>query len=170
MIEAVETVSRLQVGKFYLVNTVIREFGKKIIPIHGALHEDAEIINFPFEHWHIDWRFVDARTYEFYRKAGGGWFMPWAWPINRDNSIGPVVRRKLKCKRQFGPYMPKERILWLRALEEKYRDAKMKNLICPHKGLPCNATPTVDNVVICRGHGLAFNVKTGVLVRQTTSG
>jgi hypothetical protein len=62
--------------------------------------------------------------------------------------------------------MPKERIPWLRKLEQKYRDAKMKNFICPHKGLPCNATPIVDGVVVCRGHGLAFNVETGAMVRQ----
>jgi nitrite reductase/ring-hydroxylating ferredoxin subunit len=74
----------------------------------------------------------------------------------------------MKCKRQFGPYIPASRIPWLKKLEAKFATAKMKNFICPHKGLPCNGTPIVDGVVVCRGHGLAFNVETGSLVTQST--
>lgn len=169
MIENVENAKELEVGKFYLVNTVVANKTMEIIPVHGPLHNDAEVINFPHDHWHIDWRFVNGRMYDEYFKLGGGFLMPWAWPINEAFSTGEVTRRRMKCKRKFGPYVPPTRVPWLKKLEARYRGAKMKNLICPHKGLPCNATPVVNGVVVCRGHGLAFDVATGDLVSQLPS-
>lgn len=76
-IQRIEDVTTVEVGRFYLVNTVQRIDGATL-PIHGPLHEDAEIINFPHLHWHIDWRFVDKRTYQDYFAAGCGRRMPWA--------------------------------------------------------------------------------------------
>lgn len=165
-LEEAENVSELVIGRYYIVNTVTQTKRSWIIPIHGPLHNDAEVINFPHDHWHIDWRFVNARMYEQYMIAGGGFLMPWAWPINEEYTAGSVTKRRMKCKRQFGPYVPPDRVPWLKKLEDKYRTARMKNFICPHKGIPCNSTPTTDGIVICRGHGLAFNVQTGALVSQ----
>lgn len=167
MIPNIEDVEEVVVGRYYMVNTVTRSHGGKILPIHGSLHEDRQVIGFPDEHWHIDWRFVGERLYREYWFAGGGYLMPWAWPISYQCSDTEVTRRRLMCKRQFGPYMPSERIPWLKKLELKYKNARMKNFICPHKGLPCNATPIENGIIVCRGHGLAFNVETGALVRQT---
>lgn len=164
--QSVENSEMLNVGQFYLVNTVTRLSDGAIIPVHGGLHEDAEIINFPDHHWHIDWRFISTRLYHEYFKLGGGFLMPWAWPISEVYASVDVTKRLLKCKRQFGAYVPPTRIPWLSKLQAKYQNAKMKNFICPHKGLPCNGTPIVDGVVVCRGHGLAFNVETGSLVNQ----
>lgn len=168
-IEEAERAERLVVGRYYLVNTVTQKDRGNVIPIHGPLHNDSEIINFPYDHWHIDWRFVNSRMYQEYVRLGGGFLMPWAWPINEEYTDQTITKRRMKCKRQFGQYMPPERIPWLRSLEEKYRNLKMKNFICPHKGIPCNSTPAVDGVVICRGHGLAFSVATGELVSQFKS-
>ena len=162
----IEDVETVEVGSFYLVNTVVRKADRAIVPVHGPQHADREIIKFPFRHWHIDWRFVSNPIYAEYEQWSMGFDMPWETPINVNNTTGEVKRRRLRCRRQFGEYAPLERILWLSALQEKYRNAKMKNFICPHQGIPCNATPIKDGVVVCRGHGLAFNVETGALVPQ----
>jgi hypothetical protein len=165
-LEDAEKAESLIVGQFYSVNSVIRLIDDAIIPVHGPLHEDAEIIKYPYDHWHIDWRFINKRLYQDYFDRGGRFLMPWAWPINANQTTGVVQRRRMQCKRQFEQYAPVKLVPWLKRLEEKYSNARMKNFICPHKGLPCNATPVDGNTVICRGHGLAFDVETGELIRQ----
>lgn len=163
----VEDATDLIVGEFYLVNTVARKRDRATIPVHGPLHEDKEILKFPDRHWHIDWRFLSKRLYADVESYSMGYSMPWEQPISFQNTTGTVTRLRLRCQRLFGDYPPVARIKWFGALQEKYRDAKMKNdFICPHKGLPCNSTPVKDGIVVCRGHGLAFNVTTGELVEQ----
>ncbi len=181
MIQPIEQVEELVIGKYYLVDSVIlkkTKFGKGVIipqtlmPIHGPMHNDPEI-RFNYEHYHIDWRFVEEKIYKKFMRITS-YTMPWQWVLHSDilkrltitNSNGTfkeykVAKKVWKCKRQFGTYSKPK---WLRELEEKYKDSVMKNFICPHKGLLCNNINPVNGVVICRGHGLAWDVNSGRLV------
>ncbi len=161
------------IGRYYPIPTVRGRVYDYLHdwPVMGPEHEDAEFINFPHQHYHIDWRFVPGRLFN---ALDGGWISVVALPLmgkssgglgpNPDGLPNPVMRR-LKCKRELPAY-PGEKATWLPRLEEKYQDCRLKTPICPHRGialdnLPCNE----DGVVTCPGHGLRWNIKTGELVR-----
>lgn len=164
-----------EVGKFYTVPAV-RTTGEDVrdgicwLPVLGPEHSDKEHINFPAEHWHIDWRFAPDRSY----RSATGFLGPshcYAVIIQRfSNSNGkplvegdPVMRR-MKCKRELPAY-PFHRVPWLAKLKDAYADHKLKpGMVCPHRGLPLQGCPRDGDVVTCPGHGLRWNVTTGALV------
>ena len=166
---------KYEVGKYYRVPCVLahKRFwcGAGWVPVIGPLHEDAEIINFPDEHFHIDWRFVMPRMLK--RAQAFGIMSEFARPIQLQTSKfygyqqqivldGPVVKRRL-CRREFGDY-PRHKSGWQPILDSAYRDCKLKpGMVCPHRGIPLESVRAVDGVVTCPGHGLRWNVKTGAL-------
>lgn len=165
-----------EVGKFYRVPCVLahKRFacGAGWVPVIGPLHEDAEIINFQDEHFHIDWRFVTERMLK--RAQYFGAMSEFTRPIqirtsklygDQDKIVldGPVVKRLL-CHREFGTY-PRRPARWQPVLDAVYRDCKLKpGMVCPHKGIPLESVRAVDGIVTCPGHGLRWNVETGELV------
>lgn len=177
-----------EIGKFYRVPCLkartrltdgfpIYYWHGEWIPIIGPLHRDAEIIDFPFAHWHIDWRFVSAKVYEDVqgsRYDKSVLSMPFQqYPISarvEDTTqtmyTGNVELRRLKCKRPMPSWEPiREHVKWLAKLEESCAHLKMKNMVCPHRGIPLKSCSQDGDVVMCPGHGLRWNVKTGELVR-----
>lgn len=52
----VETVAMPEVGRRYSVPCIYATDWKCWLPIFGPIHEDKEFIQFPDQHWHIDWR------------------------------------------------------------------------------------------------------------------
>ena len=40
------------------------------LPVNGPLHDDEEIINTPFPHWHLDWRFLSREQMNTLREHG----------------------------------------------------------------------------------------------------
>lgn len=159
-----------EVGKYYRVPCVLTHkhswLGSGWQPIIGPMHEDSGVVNFPYDHWHIDLRFVDGRRY----KGRIQILSPYTWPIlKNDRYGGEVVKqgpemKRLRCKRVFPPY-PHDQAKWLPALQEEFCAVKMKNMVCPHRGLPLEGCPRDGDVVQCPGHGLRWNVITGELVK-----
>jgi nitrite reductase/ring-hydroxylating ferredoxin subunit len=49
---------------------------------------------------------------------------------------------------------------WAR-FESKYADASAKCGTCPHRGFPLGGVPAKRGVVVCPGHGLAWDQATG---------
>lgn len=78
-----------------------------------------------------------------------------------DAYMGPVPRR-MRCKRKM-PHFPRDLVSWLPQLEAAYTGCTMKNMICPHRGLPLVDCEQKDGVVTCPGHGLRWNIATGKL-------
>lgn len=134
------------------------------IPVIGPKHEDAEIIKFPHQHFHIDWRY--APTHLAKLGINSVYSMVISCPDNYGRRVvfqGPELRR-IKCKRDW-PEFPYYKAKWLPELNAAMRGKCLKTgMVCPHRGLPLSGAPVVDGVVTCVGHGLRWNVATGELV------
>lgn len=161
------------IGKFYAVPCVLNRLARDRwnfinltwVPILGPLHEDAEIVKFDPEHWHIDWRFVPERIIQ--QRLAKKFQPPDArslvgLPINLTNTSSPPTLRRLKCRRHL-PEFPCVKVQWLQELEAAFANRRMENMICPHKGMPLHDCPVVDGAAVCMGHGLRWNIKTGRL-------
>jgi len=155
------------VGKFYNVPTV-NGFVYDIRanwPVIGPMHQDAEIINFHYRHYHIDWRFVSDRLLNDVH-----WHtqIPYGTVLHADRYgqrvLPKPIMRRLKCKRDFTPY-PAHKATWLPELEKAHKGCKLKpGMVCPHRGVPLASIPGVNGIVTCPAHGLKWNVATGELV------
>lgn len=156
-----------EVGKFYRVpcvltdaHTWLRSGWQTVI---GPMHSDDGAVNFPHSHWHIDLRFISIPSRWNVQFLAGT-------PIMKNDLCGrPVViagpeLRLRKCKREM-PIYPFPRAKWLAKLNEECAHLRMKNMVCPHRGLPLSGCPMDGDVVTCPGHGLRWNIKTGELVR-----
>ena len=177
-----------EVGKFYRVpcvkasgNKYQHIFRSQWVPIMGPEHQDAEIIGFPYRHWHVDWRFAGQRMFTAAKKEHPGrnhesdvynYVLMRFASFDRSEDLrnpfvetGEVVVRRMQCKRAFPAY-PHERARWLPRLEEHCAGLKMRGMVCPHRGVPLEGCPTDGDVVQCPGHGLRWNVKTGELVQS----
>lgn len=176
-----------EIGKTYRVPTIYAEDWHVCrytgwLPIMGPLHEDAEHVNFPYQHWHIDWRFASKRLFDRITWPARHMLQPryktaeqycYAWPVQQKDNIGrtivakPPELRRMTCKRAL-PGFPRTAAKWIPALECAYAGSKLKNLRCPHRGIPLDGIAPVDGIVTCPGHGLRWNVQTGELVRDAT--
>jgi hypothetical protein len=55
-------------------------------------------------------------------------------------------------------------ISFVRKLEEAFEHETLKCHTCPHKGMPLDGMPIdAEGRVVCPGHGLRWNLKTGKL-------
>src|SRR5690554_4849279 len=96
-----------EVGNFYRVPCVLTNkhawLGYGWQPVIGPMHNDAGAVNFPYDHWHIDVRFVN-------RKARYGALFLLGTPIMKNDRYGsPVVlegpaMRLKKCQRPMPAY------------------------------------------------------------------
>lgn len=157
-----------QIGKFYSVPCVKSQWQwMPTVPILGPMHEDREIIDFPEHHYHIDWRFVSARAWQRRLSASPGkgksnGHKVLGLPISERNICSDVFMHRLLCKREM-PEFPLS--AWLTELEPLYASRRLtEDFVCPHRGIPLAGCPVKNGVVICPGHGLAWNVETRKLV------
>lgn len=142
-----------------------------IMPVLGPLHDDKEIIGFPEDHWHVDWRFVSQRVFKIasYGREDGDASRS-ARVISLKNSTGSVIRKWLKMKRihvLFPGFTEHFKNPWLRKLEAKYAGRSLKCGVCPHRGISLANAPLEAGLLVCPGHGLAFHPATGLLTPRT---
>lgn len=172
-----------QIGKFYRV-PAIKTLRKSHwygmwMPIIGPLHRDIEILKFPPEHWHVDWRFAPERALKLCRykqpysevvQVLAYDHCDWMPADQKYPQIeGGVEMKRMRCKRAW-PQYPHTLIQrhWGPALEKAFSECKLKpGLICPHRGISLEGAHREGDVVTCPGHGLRWNVKTGELVTTT---
>lgn len=161
----------MQFGKFYKVPAVrVREWNgfRGWVPVIGPKHDDAEIVNFPWPHFHIDWRFVSTRLFEARSVLRGQSFlygMPISCPDTYGRKVieeGPTLKR-MKYKHRLPPY-PTSCAPWLAALEKKYACSKLTKGLCPHRLIPVSAMIRDGDVLTCPGHGLRWHAVTGELI------
>ena len=172
------------VGKFYMVPCIrVTESSylpPGLWPITGPKHEDAELLNFPFQHFHVDVRFLTPKQVRAHGSPyglgdGSSVRSVLVRPITvtfadgSPNSVrwsGPELA-ELRCRRKM-PLYPEvaDQPLW-KQLGDAYADKRVKCGKCPHRGLPLESLPREPgtDIVTCPGHGLRWDLKTGEMVR-----
>jgi Rieske [2Fe-2S] domain len=173
------------IGKNYLVRCLKMDGlaasfypGIEWMPIIGDLHEDSNIIDFNYWHYHIDFRFVPKDSFGLLtqhtlhpEKTGfhfskvmivkGENLNPKTNQSERDqvchSASGLIEYRKLKCKRVMGefpamyPNLFKEpiEVRFMRKLQNAYKGCKLKkDHYCPHKRFNLSSIPANENGII----------------------
>ena len=161
--------------------------GNKWAPIFGPIHQDADFFNFPYDHVHIDFRFLSNAVFRRVRaRYDRNCDARGVYKMVANSPHQPITMRKLECKRDWpSPYAYTEQIFSKMttdecrdyteqqlpktargycALRAAFADKKMTNMVCPHKGMPLDEAHREGDVVTCPGHGLKWNVVTGEAV------
>ena len=178
----ISQLSSLEFGQGYQVPCVraqVEWFGpEQWVPIIGPLHEDKEYFDFNVLHYHIDFRFVEPQIFDkwaselIYHWQDKGYLLELL--IEKHQILEGPILRECTCHRSM-PVFPTRLAStgdWLksvRALEEAFSETIInpKKPICPHRGFPLTGLPTDENgVVVCPGHGLAWDTNTGRCVRR----
>lgn len=182
-----------EIGRFYMVPCVKVNLSARSwwidangwVPVLGPKHADQEYLQFAQEHWHIDWRFVTDRCF---KAAAGGSHHQLGRVLSNDTgdayhhelTRAPELRR-IKCKRAMpdfpivrkllaGTYADHKAIRWTRLERaQAFVCNKLKpGNICPHRGIDLTPFIKEDGTVICPGHGLRWDTKTGELIPHHT--
>lgn len=167
---------KVKLGDFYLVphvvmNEAIRNTldfklltGRRInfVPVLGGFHDDAEIINFPYLHIHIDFRFLNVDYSRFVTRNHLN-LMTYVLVAEIPDKVKVVLKRR-KCRHQTRKFPKTD---FAAKLEEAFEGKKAVGAICPHRGLRLSdghKTKTGD--IICAGHGLCWD-KNGSVKRTS---
>lgn len=176
------------VGQRYLVPTVEyiwQGYMPQPWPVFLPKHEDAEILKFPWDHYHVDPRFLDRRRWER-ACADGAWGSGWGEdsdgyaqcqraPLMRLEGVsgeiephGPVVWRRLRCARSEIRYVHGHQKT-IGALRGHFAGRTCKHArtgwVCPHKHFPLGSiAPDDDGVITCPLHGLRVRAADGVVL------
>lgn len=156
-IQKISDVEHPQIGRYYLVPCV------DWIPVIGPWHEDAEDIGFHRWHYHRDVRFFTVDE----MRPCSSLSLALALVVAPDSP--PVVYRRRRMLREM-PEFPLlsesgRKIDWLKRLEKRFSNVKMKCRLCPHRGMPLDQMkPDAEGNIVCHGHGLKWNVSTGQMI------
>jgi hypothetical protein len=130
------------------------------MPVLEGVHEDPELKT-PESHIHPDWRFIPEaviKRLDLQLRRG------YAGAVISDRDIEspvPILKRR-KMLRAFT--MPDGAC---HALEPIYVGKKSGCFTCPHRGVSlAGLKPDEQGNVICPGHGLKVNQRTGLVVRR----
>ena len=165
-------------------------------PILGLWHEDEDIIEYGWYHWHIDWRFVTKETsdetikrlsYEDHNELlskvilhdeivpeGEDRYSTWPITLQQDDRLPLTAVRKwfrYQIMIESGePNLKWPDSPWREDLEKAFDNTRMKmngRLRCPHRGADLSAIePDEHGVVECPLHGLKWCTRTGNMVRS----
>jgi hypothetical protein len=163
----------LVVGQFYLVPTVRAPWFGKVAdwPVIGPEHDDREILGFRHRHYHVDARFLPAKSKRVLSTLGH----PLHAKRHGDLPLGPLPRpiwRRRKCIRAtVGGFHPWHTTLdKLRAHYAGQQCLKGKGgWICPHQKAALGSIVPVNGVIICPLHGLYIDAATGVCLERRES-
>lgn len=164
-----------KVGQFYMVPCLRVPFkfcGTEWVPVLGPKHRDAEL-GADWDHFHIDWRFASDKMLRDCRGISGS---PHGNVISNDAGrwnaphkiIGAPVLKRRKCKRAMPEFPACQEPKWT-ALEvgQRERCDKLKDgHICPHRGIDLRPFARPDGTAVCPGHGLHWDLKTGLLLAR----
>ena len=146
----------------------------ELVPVLLPAHDDAEYFDFPYLHFHIDFRFVNDDLWERMHACTAHIH---ACIITTSLVAEGPQQHSLNCLRKMPVFPTAAEIKTsdagyegltdaVRGLESHYRNSRINTstLICPHRGVCLTGLPTTDGIVVCPAHGLAWNITTGELV------
>lgn len=169
-----ELTQPIEVGQIYLVPTVTATWmgTTKAWPVIGPKHNDRHCLDFKWDHYHIDPRFV----------VGGSrpdfWILVQSSPLmtRGDLNLGglhaPVWRRRV-CRRLANPALMRVREIasrhaqWRCHFDEwtgKQAKRDARGWICPHRAVSLADHTPVDGVITCPLHLLRIDAETGVVL------
>lgn len=174
----------VEVGRHYLVPTVTAEWNGRVAawPVIGVAHNDAQCLNFPTLHYHIDARFLAKRVdYGWWWRSAfaspmcshDGDHVTWkSRPYNADGFPAPVWRKRL-CRRPGNPIL--DHMAKLAAANAGWRchfemwtgkQARHdgRGWVCPHRAVPLADHAAVDGVITCPLHLLRIDAATGLVL------
>ncbi len=172
------TTKALAIGKFYNVPCVLLgfPFHREWYPVIGPQHDDAEYIGIAVRHWHYDVRFLTALQLKRLMYAyPGGVEASAMLRLVTEQMLDPTCTKPVLKRKRMARDMPNFPMTdgrnpnpFARKLEAAYADVVLKPdcRTCPHRGMPLDGVPVKDGVVICPGHGLAWDLNTGRMVRR----
>jgi Rieske [2Fe-2S] domain len=161
-----------EIGKFYWVPCVLVESRWRAfwmpddgcVPVIGRRHSDAEHLQFNYEHYHVDWRFVAQSQYEW---ACGARKFPHGRVVTssvEQMMLSQTVQKRRLCRRHM-PDFPSQHLRHYKTLEAAYKTCTLKaGHVCPHRGISLSQFARPDSTAVCPGHGLRWNLRTGALV------
>lgn len=137
---------------------------RKWLPLIGPLHEDAEIVGFPYYHIHVDTRFIkfDGIYQQWPGELLGAPLCLtgpdyWQTGYKLMHDLAILEVRRLKCYQSEPPPHP-DVVPWRRAMENAYAHCRATNGLCPHRGIPLACGREISpGVRQCPGHGLAWD-------------
>ena len=184
--------SEFVIGKHYTRPCVKAMWDRKIAwwPVLGPLHEDSEFINYPYQHWHVDYRFLSKKNQSFdafalpimhYLVIEPDHGKPvselesdrakWGEAAFSRLALGDTrwfAWRSRKCQASW-PDHPSRQTKWIGDMENAYAGSSALrpdgSLVCPHRGAPLDGLRQSDGCVTCPLHGLKWNATTGALKR-----
>ncbi len=178
---------RPKVGTYYMVPCLLvgPEFRTSWmpadgwVPVLGPKHRDVEHLEFEYEHFHVDWRFMPRGKYEtlIATRASGS---PLGNVVTSDTGYGEVTGtpklRRVLCKREMPEFPSREGATSAWGDDVSFKWKRMERAqaftcnrlkpgnICPHRGIDLTPFIKEDGTVICPGHGLRWDTKTGALL------
>lgn len=151
-------------------------FGRSYVPVLGPKHEDADHLDFKYEHYHPDVRFLGEAQVKYWQRHGLRLAYAAGYPVCVTKVDGTPLAHTLKtmamqCLRDYNDHVfPKGKAQTWDALRRAYRDCKLKpGMVCPHRGFRLAPHVRDDGLVVCPGHGLVWDTKTGKLVDDETA-
>lgn len=171
------------VGKFYMVPCITVTGGylkPGLYPVIGPKHEDGDHLGFPYEHIHLDLRFLPPAQARM---------TPYVWGVEEKSRLRAALLRpivfdfyhseparltwqgpdlvQIPCRRTMPDHPAVTHLSGWKLLHRAYADKRVKCGKCPHRGLPLESLPREPgtDIVTCPGHGLRWNLKTGELIR-----
>lgn len=176
------------VGRFYLVPSVKWSFSvafgmgcpektlkqletlsdAKWWPVWGRKHDDVEFFNFPYQHYHIDPRFLTKRHWkEFEGSYRSALNVVQGTPLNHHDLIEGPPRpqlRRMKCTMTDVVWQHPEAQAVVK-IQKRFaghpcRKSKL-GFICPHQRFPLGSIAPVDGVITCPLHGLRIDAASG---------
>lgn len=168
------------VGQWFLVPTLRGYWNNRFgtFPVIGAPHSDAEFLDFPEEHYHIDGRFLAPRVWQQLenlfqsseRAVAARPYMLYTYKNEKFPQGNVIAWRKRQFHRHFDyPFKDARtkqfRRLW-RAFEGAHVVQGEYGWECPHRRAPLyNIIPDAKGRIVCPLHGLCWDAKTGANVR-----
>ncbi|OLP56807.1 hypothetical protein BJF92_12105 [Rhizobium rhizosphaerae] len=168
----IETLSAApEIGRYYLVPTVEGRWNDRLArwPVIGPRHSDAHCLQFDFQHYHLDPRFL----------VGNGWYwrsvqsqpLMISNRINPDGLPAPVWRRR-KCQRlenpkarEFRADLAKRQVANFDCHLSEWAGRQARHdgqgWVCPHRNVPLASMPVIDGAILCPLHLLLIDARTG---------
>jgi len=164
-----ESPREVEVGRYYRVPCVSVSWCEQGLPVIGSPHVDPEINPLIPSHYHYDVRFMSEKLVA--HLAWSGWDETAERKLLVQVILGAghhPVRKLRKCRRQMPDFLW-ERAAYLPALERMFHLMRVnpERPVCPHRGLPLVGVPDQEGNVVCSGHGLCWNVRTGRMVPRS---